>query len=144
MQKKIGYRILLLGVTIIFSIWAYMVIQQPALSNVSNIDSATNLGVDEIIKLFQGNELQSTATYTNQVIEVHGIIKDISFLNNRNTIILKSDIFEQNFVICDMSPISNTIIQNLAIGDTITLKGVCKGYLLDVIMLNCTPINEKP
>lgn len=144
MHKKIGYKILLLGVIIIFSIWAHMVIQQPALSNVSNIDSATNLRVDELIKLFQGNELQSTATYTNQVISVHGTIKDISFLNNRNTIILESENFKKNFVICDMSPISNKVISELTIGDTISLKGICKGYLLDVILLNCIPTNEKP
>ncbi|CAN0604539.1 unnamed protein product, partial [Ectocarpus sp. 12 AP-2014] len=103
-----------------------------------------NLEVDEIITLFQGNELQANATYTNKVIEVHGTIKEISFLNNRNTIILKSEKFEKNFVICDMSPISNTIIPKLTIGDTITLKGICKGYLLDVILLNCIPTNEKP
>lgn len=144
MHNKLIYKSLLLGATIVFSIWAYMVIQRPALVNISSVDSVSRLRADEIIDVFQGNELEATATYTNKVIEVHGTIKDISFLNNRNTIILKSEKFKKTFVICEMSPLSNTIIKRLTKGDTISLKGVCKGYLLDVILLNCIPTNEKP
>ena len=55
---------------------------------------------------------------------------------------LKSKTFSQSFVMCDMSPISGTKINELTKGDTIALRGVCKGYLLDVIMLNCIPIHE--
>ena len=83
-------------------------------------------------------------TYVNKVIEVSGVIKDISLLNDRYTVFLKSETFSKNFVMCDMSPSGKIQGDQLTIGDSITLKGVCKGYLLDVIMLNCIPIDEKP
>ena len=41
-----------------------------------------------------------------------------------------------------MSPKSNDRTNEFVVGNTIVLRGVCKGYLLDVIMLNCMPTNE--
>ena len=102
------------------------------------------MDIDELIAFFQRNELQANATYVNKVIEVSGVIKDISLLNDRYTVFLKSETFSKNFVMCDMSPSGKIQGDQLTIGDSITLKGVCKGYLLDVIMLNCIPIDEKP
>lgn len=142
MNKKIFYTLLIIFMAVI-CFWGYYTLQEPALSDISISESIETLAADEIIALFQGNELQATATYTNKIIEVHGTIKEISFLNNRKTIILKSEKFKENFIICDMSPLNEKKVNSLIVGDTITLKGICKGYLLDLILLNCIPINEK-
>lgn len=143
MYKKTILRLLVV-LTVLVCFWTYDALQKPVVSDVSAMTSTNRLETDEILALFQGNEDKANATYTNKVIEVHGVIKEISFLNHRKTIILASGKFKENFVICDMSPLNETTTNTLLVGDTITLKGICKGYLLDLILLNCIPINEKP
>lgn len=115
---------------------AVLLLLKPASPKAEQVD------IVELINMFQNNEPLANATYTERLIEVSGVIQEISYLNNRQTILLHGDRFTQNFVLCDMSPESNAA-RTLMAGDTITLKGVCKGYLLDVILLNCTLIHEK-
>ena len=100
------------------------------------------LSIEELLTEFNGNLEKANATFIEKVIEVEGVIKEVSYLNNRHTIILKSESFTQSFVICDMSPKGNDRTNEFVVGNTIVLRGVCKGYLLDVIMLNCMPTNE--
>ncbi len=104
---------------------------------------AEQVDIGELITMFQDNEKLANDTYTEKMIEVHGVVEEISFLNNRHTILLRGDKFAQNFILCDMAYESQEGKERITIGDTIKLKGVCKGYLLDVIMLNCVPIDEK-
>ena len=104
---------------------------------------AEQVDIGELISMFQDNEKLANDTYTEKLIEVHGVVEEISFLNNRHTILLRGDKFAQNFILCDMAYESKEGKERITKGDTVKLKGVCKGYLLDVIMLNCVPIDEK-
>ncbi len=101
-----------------------------------------HVDIGEMIAMFQENEPLANATYAEKMIAVEGVIEEISFLNNRHTILLKGDTFTQHFILCDMATTGLKTTKKLQKGDTIQLKGVCKGYLLDVILLNCTPSNE--
>ena len=98
--------------------------------------------IGELITMFQDNEQLANDTYAEKILEVEGVVEEISFLNDRHTILLRGDKFEQNFILCDMA-IESKEKKRMIKGDTIKLKGICKGYLLDVIMLNCVPIDEK-
>lgn len=99
--------------------------------------------IDSIIEDFKSDETLASEQYIDKVIQIEGIITKISYLNERHTLLLKSNSFEKSFVICDMSPTEVNNIKAFHIGDTISLRGVCKGFLLDVIMLNCITVNEK-
>ncbi|GGD05409.1 OB-fold protein [Hyunsoonleella pacifica] len=72
-----------------------------------------------------------------QVIEVEGIVKKISYLNNRITILLGVDGKERAFIICDMESNQTEKVSKVKTNDTIKLKGVFKGILEDAIFLNC-------
>ena len=146
MRTQVKLKIVLYGLmAIVFlcAVYVYYEIQKPAQVQVSTLEKATILNTDDLIGMFQSDESYANATLVEKVIEVKGVIQGISFLNNRHTILLKSKNSTKSFVMCDMSP-QGLYIENLSVGDTITLRGICKGYLLDVIMLNCVPINEKP
>ena len=71
------------------------------------------------------------------VVLVEGVIQDINSLNNRTTIILKGKKDTDKLVICDMQKNQKIAINNLNLGDEITIKGIFKGTLNDVILLNC-------
>jgi len=77
------------------------------------------------------------STLVESVISVEGIIKEINTLNDKQTIFLKGNNNEAASVLCDMQTNQINRIKNLESGDTIRLKGVFKGFLKDIILLDC-------
>jgi hypothetical protein len=143
MYKKTFIYKILLAAMLVFCILGYLKFQQHTPQDVSKITAVNNFNAGDLIVFFQNDEPKANSIYVNQVISVTGVIKEISFINERHTILLESRVFNDNFVMCDMSSSTTKTINTFTTGDTVTLKGICKGYLLDVIMLNCIPINEK-
>ena len=138
---KISVYVLLVLVSVV-CLWGYLEFSKPADIDISKNEYVEKVAIEELIAMFQNNETEANTAFIEKIIEVRGVIKDITFLNDRHTILLNSKGFSKNYVMCDMAPLGDTRIDQLTIGDTVTLKGVCKGYLLDVIMLNCIPIDE--
>ncbi len=121
--------------------YVYFEFQRPSRVDVLNSISDDKLSADDLISMFTHDEKLANTIYVEKTIEVKGIIKGISSMNDRRTILLKSKQFTKNFIVCDMMPFGENQVEKLSVGDTIILKGVCKGFLLDVIMLNCIPID---
>ncbi len=76
------------------------------------------------------------------VVLVKGEIKDINYLNERSTIILKGR-SNDRLVICDMQDNQKQTLKKLSIGDAIDVKGILKGSLNDIILLNCIILQPK-
>ncbi|WP_299217175.1 hypothetical protein [uncultured Aquimarina sp.] len=91
---------------------------------------------------FIQNEKNANSIYKGKIIEVEGVVKEVSFLNNRNTVILYGD-NKYSGVLCDMQSNQMIEIRKLVKGQKIMLKGVCKGFLKDAILLNCMLINQQ-
>ena len=112
--------------------------------NLENETAALRLNALDLVENYTNNEENSNDLYAGKIIEVTGNIKEISFLNERITVILNSS--SKSFgVICDIHPNDFNKINKFKINDAVTIKGICKGFLKDVILLNCTidlPTNE--
>lgn len=104
--------------------------------SIANQTAIATLNSDELVNSFTLDEKKSNALYEGKIIEVTGKIKEISFINQRITVILTSN--NKTFgVICDMNPNQKEKIKKLSINQKITVKGICKGFLKDVILLDC-------
>jgi hypothetical protein len=92
---------------------------------------------NDLVNSYTLNERKSDSLYAGKIIEVTGYVKEITFLNHRNTVILnsKTEIFG---VICDINPNQIEKIKLLKAHQKIRVKGICKGFLKDVILLNCS------
>ena len=95
------------------------------------------LSSNDLLNAYKLDENKSDSIYAGKIIEISGNIKEISFLNNRNTIILNSN-FDTFGVICDINPNQKEKIKQLKEHQKIRVKGICKGFLKDVILLNCS------
>jgi len=107
-----------------------------------DIDKTTteiSISSDKLLHAFHKDELAANAHFVEKAIEVSGTIEKINYLNNRYTVLLKGK-DNDSYVLCDMLPSSVDSIQLLP-GETVRLKGICKGYLMDVVMLNCILVN---
>lgn len=77
------------------------------------------------------------------VIAVSGTVHEVNTINKRITIILKGNAVKNHFVICDMNANQTHLTKTINKGDSILVKGILKGILNDVIMLNCVIVNDQ-
>ena len=104
---------------------------------VPGLDRSTaefSMDATSLYKAFEQDEDQANKTYLDHIIEVSGIITQV---DNQKIQLSTNSVFG---VICEMEPNSNNA--NLNIGDEITLRGLCTGKLMDVILTRCIVINE--
>lgn len=79
----------------------------------------------------------NTSNLKETVIAIQGMVVEINYLNDRQTIILKDKKNDEVSILCDMQQHQKQSLKDLIIGETITVKGILKGSLKDIILLHC-------
>ena len=104
--------------------------------NVEKSNAVYSLTAQNLIKEYQENEKNTNEKYTERVIQIEGDVYDISTLRGNTVVTLKDSVSESS-IICHMQAEDNKRVLSLKKGARVTIKGVCTGYLLDVIMVRC-------
>jgi hypothetical protein len=97
-----------------------------------------SLSATELFKTFESDEASANENYLDKVLEVYGEVIEITQdIDNHTIVVLKSNdpIFG---VRCTLDKGNS----HISIGETIHLKGICKGYLSDVVLTNCIPVKS--
>jgi len=131
----------LIPVFILLSVFSYIYNKSTEI-DITKTSTEIFINSEEIVELFVGKENKALSLFKNKVVEVTGKVKSVNFTNNKPNIILYSNYNNHN-VICEMQIANTTKINKELTSKTITLKGICKGFLEDVIILNCTVLNIK-
>ncbi len=105
--------------------------------NTNNLETEVQFSTEELIAQHQKETFK---TLIEKAIEVSGNLKEINFKNNVYTLYL-SDSNHETYILCELQDDQADKIANLKIGENIKVKGVLKGHLLDVILLNCIIIS---
>lgn len=96
---------------------------------------------EDLLKAFEGDENAAATKYVNRILEVTGIIQSVnSGENNTLSISLKTG-NDLSSVICTLQ--KNPDPSDFKTGEQITLRGECSGFLMDVLLNNCSVIQEK-
>lgn len=90
----------------------------------------------QLLKDYLINEKEANNLYNNKAIKITGIVKEITYLNQRNTIFLDTKHKSSN-IICDLNDSEKKKLDQIKAGQKITIIGICKGFLKDIIILNC-------
>ena len=101
--------------------------------DLSSVEPKMLYSADNLISTLQSEKKHNRES----VIAVSGTVYEINTINKRITILLKGNEAQETFVICDMNSNQNSSIKTIKKGDSILIKGLLKGILKDVIMLNC-------
>lgn len=108
--------------------------------NITSIKPKTEVQATELSSIFLQDEKKASKFYNGSVIKVTGIVKEISLINNVTTIILLGK-GENSSIFCEMD--TDLLESKLPMrNDTIELKGICKGFLKDVVIQNCQLIKQ--
>ena len=96
------------------------------------------LSATELQQAFDLNEADATTKYVNKVVEVTGeILSAKPGEKDSYNIALKTG-NESSMVNCNFPVLSDP--EAFHVGDSITLRGVCSGYLMDVLLNNCVAV----
>ena len=127
MKKKIFYAILILA--LIGGSIGYYMYSKP-LASIESMNTEHKLTSEELLQLYEEDEESANAKYLDKVIEVTGIVNKAEKNNGTTSIYLST-----------LSDFSNVIFQleeddpSIKKGDEVTMKGICTGYLMDVVLV---------
>ncbi|WP_439127430.1 OB-fold protein [Polaribacter sp.] len=110
--------------------------------NLEKVPSEIALNSNQLVNYYLENEKNANYLYTGKIIEVIGFVEDVSFLNDRNTVLLYTD-HKKYGILCDVNNAQIEKVKSLKKHQKIKVKGICKGFLKDVVLLNCY-IDLKP
>ncbi len=136
-KKKIIVSILILAIVGTFI--AYKMYNKPHV-NVADSKSDIVLTADKILNDFTSDENIANTKYLDKIIEVKGTVSDIKIENRKGIITLKTNADFGN-VLCHLSDSSTKNMSKIKEGQILTLKGICTGFLMDVILVKCEIIN---
>lgn len=134
--KKIIIGILVLG--IIGAFIAYKMYNKPHV-NVEEASADISITADKILNDFSSDENLANLKYLDKIIEIKGVISEINIQKGIITIETNDDF---GSVICHLSEEASRKISGLQEGQIIVVKGICTGFLMDVILVKCEFINQ--
>jgi hypothetical protein len=92
---------------------------------------------------YEANEKQSDSLYIDRIIQVRGPVAEIQQEEELKYTIILRDEMAFTGVNCSMDEEFSDEIADLSIGDTVIIKGVCAGMLMDVILTRCVIVGER-
>jgi len=138
---KIKYWLIITAVLIIavgiFTLYKY--IFREADSSVVSLESTATLTSSELLSSYETDEVNANSLYLDKVISVKGKVDKVSEDSAGYSVYLKEP-DDLAGIICSFDKTSEGI-SAVHPGDTILVKGICNGYLLDVVLNKCILIN---
>lgn len=90
---------------------------------------------------FLNDETAATTKYVNKVIEISGIVATIPTNSDKSVNVSLLTESVGSFVICTFA--TKDLKISPIVGNEITIRGKCSGYLMDVLMNNCVLVDKK-
>jgi hypothetical protein len=99
-------------------------------------EAAFTLSVSQLVNAFLKDESDANELYLGKVLEVQGVLKEI-ILNDSNLILLLGDSTQMTGVSCYLQKDQKDKYTTLKRGESVKVKGICNGMLLDVVLDKC-------
>jgi hypothetical protein len=103
----------------------------------SKVDFSTTSQL--LITDFIENKNIANLKYVDHIIQVNGVIDDIAYKENTRIITLKYQDMDSS-IICLLQNQENNKLKK---GQSVSIKGICTDFLLDVMLINCVVVNTK-
>ena len=134
--KKYGFFVFVgLGIVAAGVIYAYTEFSR-RLPDTHNLNAAFHFEADDLLRLFEVEESKAATQYADKVISVQGFVSSVQ-ATDTSAIVFLNDGSSMSSVICQFDQKNFQEILELQKGERITVKGVCSGYLMDVVMVRC-------
>ena len=92
------------------------------------------LPATDLFQAFEADEESSNAKYIGEIIEVIGTITEIDTDEQGAAVILLASDSDFGGVLCTLESSQLEKAMKLKLGDRVTIKGVCTGMLMEVVL----------
>ena len=138
-MKKISIYILIIGLLGIFI--GYKMYNKPHI-NVAEKPVDIAITANTLLADFSSDETKANTKYLDKIIAVKGRVATIEFNGEKAAISLQTkDDFGS--VVCYLVKDEFKKSAEIKEGQEVILKGICTGFLMDVILVKCVIINSK-
>ncbi len=109
--------------------------------DISTTKADVAIDAGTLFSAFESDEKAANEKYLTKVIAVKGPIGDISTdQSGANVVVLRTT--DMMFgIACTMLPAESEKVSQLKKGQTVTIKGLCTGYTMDVVLTNGSLVN---
>jgi len=142
MKPWIRNILILFVVGIIAAVLVYMYTFRKTDPSVASKKADIEISAAELLKSFETDEAAANALYLGKIIRVSGVVESVSEDSVGISIYLQ-DADAMAGVICSFDKKTNDISW-VEKGSTVKIKGICTGYLMDVVFNRCAMDTKKP
>ncbi|MFT3747421.1 MAG: hypothetical protein QM768_03865 [Agriterribacter sp.] len=103
---------------------------------VSSKSADTRVTALRLYEAFSNNESEANKTYLNKVVEVKGVVDDLTD-SGEDIILTLGPQTSGGGISCRFSPGKEVTEKNITTGQEITVKGRCTGFNMDVNLTDC-------
>jgi len=125
-----AWKIVVPVVVVIAAIAGYKYVNRPV-GNAGDMDADVKITSTQLQQAYENNETDADSAYLGKVIEVHGTVLAVD--PEEHTITLKTA-SDMSCVSCEISEQLANDLDVFKTGDSVIVKGVCAGYLMDVVL----------
>jgi len=111
--------------------------------DISKMKAIYQVEASALISEFSTDENAATAKYSEKPLEISGILVSKTKLQNGTDLLILED--EMEGISCQLdsswASANQSVIQALETGSTINIKGICKGYLMEIKVSPAVVVN---
>ncbi len=140
MSKRIKYPIYIfggLGILFILVALGTSIIMNAPKATVQKKPIDFTLSATELFQEYSENQAVADKKFIDQVIQISGQIFEISTDQQGATVFLLSTGENEAGVLCTLELSESDKVSGKKVGDSISLKGVCTGMLMEVVLNRC-------
>lgn len=106
-------------------------------ASIDQLETELTVKAGELVHQFEDDEETANAVFLEKVIEVNGRMINSVIENGVRTIYLDGG-GTLGSVLCQMEDFQ----EDALVGQSLTIKGICSGYLMDVVLIKCKIIHS--
>jgi hypothetical protein len=96
-----------------------------------------------MVAMYDSNEVKADSFFLGKIIEVSGIVSAVNNMQDTMMNVLLGDSNDIHQVSCLFGKSELNNLKNIAVGNDVSIKGICTGFLLDVEFNRCVLVERK-
>lgn len=118
---------------------AYFMYNKPH-KNMESAKADLSVSAEELFTEYETDEARANEKYLEKIVVVKGQVKDYSTNEEGHISLTLQSNSEMFGVICELDNLTDHARTEFAIGETVSIKGICTGMLMDVVLVRCVEI----
>lgn len=142
MKRFLIIFLIFIAIIVLILAGSYLYIRYIPDKNIAKQTSDFSISSSNLVKEYESNPSSSDKKYIDRVIEVTGIIAEISTDQNNSIVFILRDNELSAGVLCTLNEIATKKAKHYKKGDKINIKGTCSGMLFEVVLNKCIIIEK--